>query len=244
MIIESLKEFGLNNKEAKVYLALLELGESKAHQIAHKTGISRPTVYDILEKLMEQGLAGSYEKRKIKHYVANNPEHIKRNLIEKQKTFESLLPELKSVYNTLKSKPKISFYEGVEGIKTVFEDTLSARNKVLRGILSMEDLYKIPGKKYMDDYVAKRVAAGYSLRVIRSKPKEVSSDWPAGPAEHRDLRYPPANMVFEMTTYIYDNKVGLISTLKENFGMIIESEEYAKTMRMMFEALWQISQPA
>jgi len=142
----------------------------------------------------------------------------------------------------LKSKPVISFYEGLEGIKTVFEDTLKAHNKLLRGILSMEDLYKVPGKKYMDDYVKRRIAAGYELRVIRSKPKEVAPDWPAGETEHRDLRYPPTNMVFEMTTYIYDNKVGLISTEKENFGMIMESSEYSKNMGHMFEALWQISQ--
>ncbi len=238
---ESLKEFGLNAKEAKVYLALLELGESKAYEIARKTRIARPTTYDILEKLSEQGLVGLYDKRNIKHYVANDPERIKQNLIGKQRAFEDLLPELKSIYNSLKAKPKISFYEGVEGIKTVFEDTLTAQNKVLLGILSMEDLYKIPGKKYMDDYVKRRINSGYTLKVVRSKPKEVATDWPGGMAEHRDLRYPPENMVFDMTTYIYDNKVGLISSLKENFGMIIESPEFSKNMSYLFHALWQMS---
>lgn len=95
----------------------------------------------------------------------------------------------------------------------------------------------------MDDYVKRRVEKGYILNVIRSKPKEVAPDWPSGPAENRDLRYPPENMVFDMTTYIYDNKVGLISTEKENFGLIIESEEFSKTMKYLFEALWQISIP-
>lgn len=244
MIIDSLKEFGLNEKEAKVYLALLEMGESKAHEIARKAKIARPTSYDILEKLAGQGLVGSYDKHKVKHYIANDPERIKRSLMEKQLAFDSLLPELKSVYNSLKAKPKISFYEGVEGMKTVFEDTLTAKDKILCGILSMEDLYRVPGKNYMDNYVKRRIAAGYRLRVIRSRPKEVASDWPGGQMEHRDLRYPPANMVFDMTTYLYDNKVGLISTSKENFGMIIESQDFGKTMKLMFEALWQISQPA
>lgn len=241
MNTEALKEFGLNEKEAKVYLALLELGEAKAHKIAHKTGILRPTVYDVLEKLAEQGIVGSYEKRKVMYFVASDPEVIKRKLLEKQRVFENLLPELKSVYNTLKAKPKIMFFEGVEGMKTVFENTLTARNKMLRGILSMEDLYKVPGKKFMDDYVKRRIAGGYTLRVVRSNPKEVAPDWPGGQAEHRELRHPPANMVFDMTVYIYDDKVGLISTQKENFGMIIESEGFSKTMGLMFESLWLIS---
>lgn len=243
-IADSLKEFGLNEKEARVYLALLELGEAKAHEIARKAGVVRPTAYDILEKLITDGLVGAYDKKKIRHYTANEPEKIRQKLLEKQRMFETVLPELKSVYNKLKAKPKISFFEGIEGTKTVFNDTLTAADKQLRGILSMYDLFKIPGKSFMDSYVKRRVGEGFSLRVIRSQPKEVMETWPTSTEENRQLRYAPPHMIFEMTTYIYANKVSLISTAKENFGMIIESEEFARTMGYMFEALWQVSQPA
>jgi HTH-type transcriptional regulator, sugar sensing transcriptional regulator len=242
--IDLLKEFGFKEKEAAVYLGLLELGEAKVHDIARKAKISRPTTYEILEKLAEEGMVVSFEKNKIKHFIANDPEIFKRDLEAKQHAFGLILPELKSVYNRLKSKPKITFHDGIDGIKAVFEDTLTAQNKTLRGILSMEDLFRVPGKEFMDDYVKRRVEKGYSLNVIRSKPKDVAPEWPGSPAEKRDLRYPPENMVFDMTTYTYDNKVGLISTEKENFGLIIESEEFSKTMRHLFEALWQISAPA
>lgn len=240
---DELKEFGLEEKRARVYLAVLELGQAKAHEIAHKAGVARPTAYDILERLAAEGLVGSYEKRGVRYYIANDPEKIKMNLQEKQRAFEQIMPELKSIYNSLKTKPKITYYEGVEGIKIVLEETIAAKNKQLRGILSMHDLFKIPGKKFMDDYVKRRVARGYSLRVIRSRPKEVTETWPTNPAELRQLRYAPETMVFAMTMYIYDNKVGLISSAKENFGMIIESEEYSQNMGYLFEALWQISIP-
>lgn len=239
--IDLLKEFGFKEKEASVYLGLLELGEAKAHDIALKAHISRSTTYEILENLKEDGFVAEIEKNKIKHFIANDPEIFKRDLEAKQHAFGLILPELKSVYNRLKSKPKITFYDGVAGIKAVFEDTLNAQNKTLRGILSMEDLFRVPGKEFMNDYIKRRVEKGYSLNVIRSKPKEIAPEWSGDPAEKRDLRYPPENMVFDMTTYIYDNKVSLISTEKENFGMIIESEEFNKTMRHLFEALWQIS---
>lgn len=242
-LLESLKEFGLDEKKAKIYLALLELGSAKAHEIAHKAKVTRPTAYDILEKLSLDGLIGVYEKHAIRYYIANNPEKIKRQLQEKERTFDAILPELKSIYNTLQAKPKITYYEGVEGIKTVLDDTISGKEKLLRGILSMDDLFKIPGKKFMDDYVQRRVGARYMLRVIRSKPKEISETWFTNPLEYRELRYSPPSMVFTMTTYIYDNKVALISSKKENFGMIIESEEFHGTMSHMFEALWHVSAP-
>jgi sugar-specific transcriptional regulator TrmB len=240
---KKLKEFGLNEKEAAVYIALLELGEAKAQEIAKKARVVRPAVYDVLNRLKEDGLVGTINKGKVAYFVANSPDTIKRNLEDKQKSFDQLLPELKSVFNTTKTKPKILFYEGIEGVKTVFEDTLTTRDKTLLGILSMEDLFKDPGKNYMDDYVRRRVKLGHTLRVIRSKPKEVASIWPTSAEEGRELRNPPENMVFEMTTYIYDDKVGLISTEKENFGMIIESKEFSQNMRHLFEALWQISTP-
>jgi sugar-specific transcriptional regulator TrmB len=240
---QKLKDFGLKDKEARVYLALLELGEAKAQEIAKKARIVRPAVYDILSRLVEDGLVGTISKGKVSYFVANNPEAIRRNLEDKQKAFDQLLPELKSVFNTTKTKPRIFFYEGIEGIRTVFEDTLTAHDKTLCGILSMEDLFKDPGKEYMDDYVRRRVKMGYKLRVIRSKPKEVAPAWPSSEEENRELRNPPEKMVFEMTTYIYDDKVGLISTEKENFGMIIESKEFSRNMKHLFEALWQVSVP-
>lgn len=241
--IDLLKEFGFKEKEAAVYLGLLELGEAKAHEISLKARVSRPTTYEVLEKLKEDGFVVEIEKNKIKHFIANDPEIFKRDLEAKQHAFDLILPELRSVYNQLKSKPKITFHDGVGGIKAVFEDTLNTHDKTLRGILSMEDLFHAPGKEFMNDYVKRRIEKGYSLKVVRSKPKEVAQTWPSGSEENRELRYPPENMVFDMTTYIYDNKVGLISTEKENFGLIIESEEFSKTMRNLFEVLWQISLP-
>ncbi|MBU2235559.1 helix-turn-helix domain-containing protein, partial [Patescibacteria group bacterium] len=41
----SLIQFGLNSKEASVYLAALELGGSPVLKIAKKAELKRPTVY-------------------------------------------------------------------------------------------------------------------------------------------------------------------------------------------------------
>lgn len=62
--IDLLKEFGFKEKEAAVYLGLLELGEAKVHDIARKAKISRPTTYEILEKLAEGGFVVSLEKKR------------------------------------------------------------------------------------------------------------------------------------------------------------------------------------
>ena len=51
MEISLLKEVGLTEGEAKVYLALLELGASTSGPIVKKSRVSRSIIYNILEKL-------------------------------------------------------------------------------------------------------------------------------------------------------------------------------------------------
>lgn len=241
MIEKELEKFGLDNKKAGVYLTVLELGEAKVYDIAKRVKLPRPTVYDILDKLSQMGLISFYEKRKVRYYIAENPEKFLILLENKANLFKHILPELRSRYNILEIKPKIHYYEGTDGIKTVLEDTLTASKKQLKSILSVVDLFEVPGRLYMDDYVKRRIEAGVRLKVIRSKPKEVGETWPTDTKALRELRYAPDNMVFSMTMFIYDNKVSLISSKKENFGMIIESKELAWNMNHLFEALWQVS---
>lgn len=234
----TLASFGLTGKKAKVYLASLELGISNVQGIAAKAGIRRTTAYDILDDLVKMGLVSQIERDKKQHFRAEDPENLRRLLKEKETVLVTMLPELRSIYNASVVKPAIRFYEETEGIKTVLMDTLEAHSKQLDGILSMRDLFEAPGREYMEQYVARRVEAGVSLRVVRSREKELEDVWPTDPSELREVRYSPVGMVFVMTSFIYDSKVAFISSRKENFGMIIESQDFARTFRNLFEILW------
>lgn len=55
-MLAQLKHIGLSENEAKVYLAMLELGPSPMLEIAAKAGINRPTAYAQLEALKKGGL--------------------------------------------------------------------------------------------------------------------------------------------------------------------------------------------
>jgi len=59
----------------------------------------------------------------------------------------------------------------------------------------------------------------------------------------REGRFAPAGMSFTLTTYVYGNKVIILSSKRETFGLIIESADIANAHRNYFEALWQISTP-
>ena len=71
---EILQKFGLNPKAARVYLALLELGEPAAvTTIAKRAQINRTTTYDILTILIQRKLAIYYTHKSIQYYSAEKP---------------------------------------------------------------------------------------------------------------------------------------------------------------------------
>jgi len=56
-IVARLQELQLSKNEAKVYLALVTLGEAKASDVARESGVAREKTYRILKSLMEKGFA-------------------------------------------------------------------------------------------------------------------------------------------------------------------------------------------
>jgi sugar-specific transcriptional regulator TrmB len=128
-----LKNFGLNEKEIAVYLALVDLGPSPVRLIAQKTKINRGTTYDILKALQQQGLVSFYDTKTHQHFAAEPPEKLVAAVEEKQENLQQLksqiqkdLPTLKSLFEKQGGKPVVRLYEGIKGIRSILEDVLSA----------------------------------------------------------------------------------------------------------------------
>ncbi len=236
-----LAEMGLSGNKSLVYLAALEIGTGSVQDIAKSSNLPRTTVHEILLWLNNQGLVSITNRGRTRIFSTESPEKLLGILKEKERRLNLIMPELMLYMGTAKSRPRVRFYDGVQGVKTIFEDTLTVKNKILLGILSMEDLYKIPGKDFMERYVKQRVEAGIKLNVVRSEMKDVEEVWPASKEENRELHYAPHGFIFPMTMYLYDYKVGIIGTQKETFGMIIESADFFQTQKNLFEILWQVT---
>ncbi len=238
-IEQILGKLGLDGKKSQVYLAAIQLGQSSAQEIANMADLKRPTATGILEDLVGRGLMSFVTEKRTRLFTAEPPQKLINLLHEQERQVRSIIPQLEAMYGKTIHRPRVQFYNGIEGIKTVYEDTLTVSTKELRGILSMQDLYKIPGKPYMDDYIARRVSAGIKLQVVRSEETEVDSSWPSSRLQNRELHIAPKGMTYSMTMYLYDEKVALIGTEKEKFGVIIYSSEFYQMQSHLFEFLWQ-----
>lgn len=240
-LIRGLMALGLTETESRFYLAALELGQASVREISEKAGLTRTSAYDIYARLLDQKLVAEVanDSGRAILVTAEPPEQLRSMFEQRRRRLSDLLPELESLHNRSRSKPRIRFYQGLEGIKAVMEETLTCHGKKLLGILSMRDLYQVPGRAWMDDLVQRRIEAGVSLRVIRSPCNDVHPHWPESHHDLRELRYAPAGFACSMTTYIYDEKVAFISSRQEHFAMTIESAEFMAMQTNLFEVLWQ-----
>ncbi len=73
-LIERVKEIGLTDKEARVYLSILELGEATAAEISKRSEIQRTTSYNIIPILQKKGLIDSSEKNGVKYFFVSKIE--------------------------------------------------------------------------------------------------------------------------------------------------------------------------
>mgnify|MGYP001587379715 FL=1 len=83
MDVLRLVELGLTENEARVYVALVELGESPASAVARKARVNRSVAYSTLESLLGKGLCSFVIKGGVKVFVPSPPERLLSWLQEK-----------------------------------------------------------------------------------------------------------------------------------------------------------------
>ncbi len=236
-LLSVVKNIGLGNKEAQVYLACLELGASVVAHIARRARTNRVTTYDILEKLMKKGLVNSLIAKGVRLYDATDPSIIAADMKRRASEFSKMLPELRHLRGEA-IHPRIRYFEGLDGIKAIYEDTLTSKTEILNYANSHE--IRLHWPQYDEEYVAKRVKKHIYLRGIA--PLDEHGEWVSShdKENHREIRLVPGDeFSFTNEINIYDDKVGIIS-YKDTplIGMIIESQEIANTQRDIFKMAW------
>lgn len=239
-----LEEFGLSERQAKVYLANLELGEATASQIAQKAQIERTGTYYVLESMKQKGLVNRFNKEKKEYYLAADPKEILVLSRKREKLIEEHLSEFKAFQNLAGSTPHVRLYEGFEGIKTVFSKTIEKKTTEIlafSGYRLAEETALFYGKEYLDwglNYIKDRAKKQIFTRVITEESEQARIRQKFDKEEFRELRIvPKEKFLFANEIDILDDWVAIIS-YKEMIALVVESKEFTKTMRAVFELCW------
>lgn len=229
-IINQLITFGLSEKEAIVYLTMIECGVLSAQQIAKNSGLNRSSTYMILESLMIKDLISiSKNGNGVSVYEAFGPDlllkkatEMEQNQKEIHKNIDAIIPDLIALSPALAMHPRVKFYEGGGGIETVRHDllTLNATKMIRTFSVNPASYVKTnhpthiisPYKNKMDSILSSK---SFSIRFVPGKQYDFSSD-----------------------ICIYANKIVLISE-REEFAAIIEDAYFARIMKETFDLAWE-----
>src|SRR3989344_5354340 len=238
MDTEKLKQIGLNEKESKVYIELLQLGDSLVSEISQKTKINRSLLYSIVSDLANKGIVTYILKNNVRYYRAAEPERILSMLKEKEKIFESLLPELKNLHKPKTKKPIVEILEGKEGIKAILNDVLRLKKEWYA--------FNIPGKgpeilgPNVEAFENERQKSGITLKVICVKTEEeIKRGKQFSKMKYTFVRYASKSYESPASNWIYGDRIVIIFWYKEfPFAVRIIDKNLAESYKNHFKALW------
>ena len=235
---EALKELNLSDKEIKVYLSLLMLGQSTVNSIAKKANLNRVTTYDVLKTLSEKGFVSHVIISGIKHFEAVDPSKFIDFLTEKQEKIEAVLPQLDAIKASLTKKPEIEMYEGINGLKSIFNDILKEKKETwFIGDPKMLDALQF----YFPHFIKQKRKQRIFSKVITEDCKAMRKYKKEAPKKYINMKFTDKKV--EMTKVIYSNKIAFLTFKEKNsIGILIDNKDISNTERKLFDILWDSSE--
>jgi len=234
---EALESYGLTEKEIRIYISLLTLGQSSVNAIARKSNLNRVTCYDVLKYLQEKGLVSYILRSGVKYYESASPRKFLGDLKEKQEKVKSILPELEALKQSAIEKPSIEIYQGIAGIKTILEDVIKQAKETwfIADVNFMDSL-----EFYFSHFIKRKRKEKIFSKVITPDCKRMRDYKKKAPKSFVRIRFIKQN--FPTTKIIYGDKMAILTFNKESsIGLLIQNKEIADTERKIFNQLWKNS---
>lgn len=247
MVLEALQELGLTKSEIKVYLALLELGQSTTGPIVDKAKISSSKIYEILDKLLSKGLVSYVLKGSVKYFEATQPERIldlikdkEEDLERQRKEIEKILPELTRKKELSKMKENAAIYRGIKGLETVFYESLKLMKKS-----QIQYVIGIPSRsekvnRFFTKWNNYRSSLGIKSKMLFNENTRGEEQTLPENNPNCEIKYMPEGIITPAAINLFNNRTVIFpkETSEEPLIIVIDNKEIADSFRSQFDLLW------
>ena len=250
-IIMSLEALGLKKKEARVYLALLELGQVGSSKIIQRTGLHGQFVYQALEGLEEKGLAQHAIQAGRKKFNANSPERIRSLIDDKKRAAEDAIAKL----GQLTGRPALQQFEVFQGAKAYVThefnqlERAEVNSELLligggegpEGKRTQGDQFLTAMGSRMDEYERLREEKNIRIRYIVGENQRMNLFWYKNNRKLFECRMLPGFMSGLVNTDLWPDTINFNMFGSMIIAFSIKNEELAKSYGDFFETLWKIA---
>jgi HTH-type transcriptional regulator, sugar sensing transcriptional regulator len=249
--IEPLTQLGLTSYEAKAYIALTRRGSFSAAEVARLAGLPRQRIYDVLNSLVERGLAVGRPGR-VDKYSATDPKvaierllggHRKR-LIELETSSAAMLDDLASAFTAgQKESDPLDYIEVLRdpgAINQRFGDLQAAvKSEILvftKPPYATPPQQNVEGLTVVKSHVARSIYE-FSLFEDRAATDGVRKFIAAG-EEARFVPQLPLKLVIIDETIVMFGMEDPVAGGSDLTIMVVEHPSLAKVLRIAFNAYW------
>lgn len=236
-MIEKLQSIGMNEKEARAYLYLIEYGISWASEIAGHLGYPKSTANFLAEKLWKSGYVAK-SIRSNTHYYEADISLLESLLVRERDETESFLtgvmPLLREMNANTRSKPKIVFFDGRENCQKAYLELLES-DSIFYEFWAHEDLVSAFGQEFMDAFIRERVKRDILCDSIGTQWEIEEGLQKKDTIEKRSLK------IFDVSFGTIGSSISisghrvLILNLSGIYTWVrIENREFAETMQTIF----------
>lgn len=231
-----LVKLGLREKEARVYLALLQLGEATAYEASRKSGVHPRSTYDELESLVGKGMVAFVEKGGARVFGACGLDSLEGWVDEKKQLAHKLTPLLEAQLKT-HNAPLVRVFRGREGLRAVWQEVLKEGKPIFfyGGAMNSWRVY-LP--QWMPIWNKKREKLRLPVRILYVNQPGVKQTFNG--YKYWQARPLPEKLYAAVAWWLYGEKMALVFWGEEPLVIVIQSAELAKSYKNFFEVMWRI----
>jgi HTH-type transcriptional regulator, sugar sensing transcriptional regulator len=248
-IMESLINIGLNEKEARVYLALLPLEKATAYTIAIRSGLKKPTAYVVLNNLVSKGFVLKIPYKDKHYFLAKSPRECLALAREKLSTAEEMLPELLAMQKKSNEKANVSYYEGLDGIKEMNRKLVNvmkikpSEERIFVAFYAHQKDTPSFLQKYWLELTEEFNKEKIKRRFITTKHPSIGWYLQKETIRRSGVEIkalPEKDYSSNISIEIYDNFVQIVSH-RYIQGILIENPDIADVTRQIFNLVWKLT---
>lgn len=238
--------YGLNQKEADVYLVIAKIADCRAADIQRETGYIRTTIYYALNQLKAQSLISENIENNIRTFRIIDASVFRNKIEESIKSEQVRLNEVSEFEDYLASlvdekagSSYVSRYEGVHAIKQAIEAALRCESKTWHVLAARDNFLTHMPKKYQQYYLSERERRGITSKTLWES-IDTSTVISLKDTALRSPRRLPKEFTgnFNSLVIMYDNSVLIIDPYNKKTAHAIHNSATTNLLRMMFMALW------
>ena len=234
---------GLSDKESILYETLLKYGTLPASTLEKYSGLKKNT-YTILKSLERRSLVHKFIKDSRSHYQVGSPTQLKTYLMDRKQEvdeavtlFNDTLPSLLNDYKKVLDSPVVSHYQGLTGLRSVFDEVYKEGKKEILGCVGNEAPDPVFYEEILNKYRPLRISNKILARAI-------SPDSPRArelkESEKNDLKQKylidPKKYPMPAEIEAWDDTIAMMSFAKGDFhAILINHPELAKTLQSLLK---------